>query len=114
VALVAVAKSSKGEEKFRKYWAEPLPIYVDVEKKIIPIINGSQQGLLSGAWNYFSGGSVSTNWKRGDQYGIQGDTKGEGLKLGGLGVFNAGGEVVFLVSVFFFRRYLTMCDRPSA
>ena len=97
INIVMVVKETVGINKFvERYWKTWDDVYIDLDKKVFPIVNGSSMSITYGVFNYYLGGQVAKNLARVDAKGIKGNLEGEGKKLGGLGVFAPDGTLVYL------------------
>lgn len=83
VRLVCIAGEALGHEEFlRDYWKGEL--YIDEGKQtVFPVVNPTAPSLMAGICSFFCGGEVKQHVNRVKAKNIQGNFKGEGLKLGG-------------------------------
>jgi len=94
VRLIAVAGEALGHDEFPQYWSGEL--YFDMDKRdLFKRSDLKYQGILSGAFSYYTGGAVAKASARCDAKGVTGNMVGEGLKLGGVFAVSPVGEVKF-------------------
>ena len=118
VRLVAIAGETLGHEEFlRDYWyslsrhtgclamrcrlqyrrcCRKGELFIDPGKQsVFPVVNPTSPSLLGGFCSFLCGGVVKQHLKRVQAKNIQGNLKGEGLKLGGTLVVDAKHGVLF-------------------
>ena len=104
VRLVCIAGEALGHEEFlRDYWYTFAAIYLAVrvlsrteiacrkgelyidegKQTVFPVVNPTAPSLMAGICSFFCGGEVKQHVNRVKAKNIQGNFKGEGLKLGG-------------------------------
>jgi len=84
---VAIAGETLGAEEFQSFWSGEL--YIDEGKAgVFKVLDAGKQGLLSGAFSYYTGGDVRKNADRCSAKGVEGNMEGEGLMLGGVWAFS--------------------------
>jgi len=93
--MIAIAGEELGAEEFMAdYWQGEL--YFDLDRNWWRELNGQSQGMIGGAFSYFTGSSVASNVKKFGEYEtslgrkIPDSGQGSGTKLGGVFVFGKG------------------------
>ena len=89
--MVAVVKEELGVEEFKAYW--PLEIYLDKSRGFYADLHNGKENSAS-FFSLFKSGPRN-NMSRASGKGFQGNMKGEGFVLGGLGIYEKEKGVIY-------------------